>query len=132
MPRHYARLWKPLWFGRGSDGWPLLAVPIGGKHPDGVEVGLRTFELEPPVVHLLQASTGRELHTITGLTKVKLADLDGDGVSDLWGEVQGELRAFRGEAPEAWRALGQFHAADFTLQQSSLTKIPPLILTETQ
>ncbi len=35
--------------------------------------------------------------------------MNGDGLVDLWGEVQGELRAFRGEAPEAWRALGNVH-----------------------
>ena len=38
----------------------------------------------------------------------RFADLDGDGLADLWGAVDGELRAFRGEAPEAWRALGRF------------------------
>ncbi len=25
------RIWKPLWWGRGRDGWPLLAVPLGGR-----------------------------------------------------------------------------------------------------
>ena len=34
----------------------------------------------------------------------EFADLDGDGQADLWGAVDGELRAFRGEAPETWRA----------------------------
>ena len=52
------------------------------------------------------------MHTLTGLTKASLADLDGDGLADFWGEVGGELRAFRGEAPEAWRALGKFHPPD--------------------
>ncbi len=45
------------------------------------------------------------------LASPKYADLDGDGLTDLWGEVDGELRAFRGEAPEAWRALGRFDRA---------------------
>ena len=35
-----------------------------------------------------------------GLTNASEADLNGDGVADLWGETGGELRAFRGEAPE--------------------------------
>ncbi len=37
--------------------------------------------------------------------------MNGDGVADLWGETDGELRAFRGEASERWRALGYFEPA---------------------
>jgi hypothetical protein len=40
-----------------------------------------------------------------------VADLDGDGLTDLWGDADGQLRAFRGEPPEAWRALGPFSPA---------------------
>ena len=61
-----------------------------------------------PVVHLLEASTGRQQHTLIGLAQPRFADFDGDGLTDLWGDAGGELRAFRGEAPEAWRALGSF------------------------
>ena len=85
----FAQSSRPLLWGRGPDGWPLLAVAI-------------------PQVHLLELSSGRELQTLTGLTKPNLADLDGDGLADIWGEVKGQIRAFRGEAPEAWRALGRF------------------------
>ena len=49
-----------------------------------------------------------------GLARATFADLDGDGLLDLWGNSDGELRAFRGEAPEAWRALGLFRVADST------------------
>ena len=35
----------------------------------------------------------------------QVADLDGDGLEDLWGSVDGKLRAFRAEPPEAWRSL---------------------------
>ncbi len=108
----FTRVWKPLWWGRGPDGWPLLVIPLGGKHPTGVESSLQALHVGPPVVHVLEASTGREVHTVTGLTRAGVADLDGDGLADLWGEVDGELRAFRGEAPEAWRALGLFHPPD--------------------
>ena len=66
----------------------------------------------PPIVHILEASTGREVQTLTGLRATpSVADLDGDGLTDLWGEAEGQLRAFRGEAPEAWRALGAFYPA---------------------
>jgi hypothetical protein len=109
--RKFTRFWPLYWWSRGPDGWPLLAVPLGGAHPDGTE---RTFPraiLNPPIVHLLEASTGRERHTIAGLSRASIADLDGDGLADLWGKVDGEVRAFRGEAPEAWRALEVFYPA---------------------
>jgi hypothetical protein len=94
------QLGRLRWWGRGPDGWPLLAVPLG----------LSTSDF-PPLVHNLEASTGRVVSTVVGLGRVGVADLDGDGLTDLWGEADGQLRAFRGEAPEQWRALGWFGAA---------------------
>ncbi len=110
--RKFTRIWPLHWWGRGHDGWPLLAVPLGGSRPDGAERNYGRSVLSPPVVHLLEASTGIERHTVDGLSRPRFADLDGDGLADLWGEVDGELRAFRGEAPEAWRALGRFDPAN--------------------
>jgi PQQ-like domain len=105
-------LWAPLWFGRGPDGRPLLAVPLGGLESDESRAGFGGSSLAgAPSVHLLEASTGKELHVIDGLAQAGVNDLDGDGLTDLWGEVDGELRAFRGEAPEVWRALGTFSPA---------------------
>ena len=108
----FTRVWKPLWWGRGPDGWPLLAVPLGGRDPRGSEGIVPSDRLHPRIVHILEASTGKEVHTVPGLTKASIADLDGDGLADLWGEADGELRAFRGEVPEAWRALGRFGPPD--------------------
>ena len=88
------------WWGRGPDGWPLLAVPIGQSGSD-----------VPPIVESLEASTGRVVSSAVGLSKLGVADLDGDGLGDLWGEADGQLRAFRGETPELWRALGSFSPA---------------------
>ena len=105
------RILAPKWWGRGGDGWPLLAVPLGGEDPDEEVGALRADPDLPPVVHVLEASTGRERHRVLGLARAGVADLDGDGLDDLWGEVDGELRAVRGEAPEAWRALGRFEPA---------------------
>jgi PQQ-like domain len=103
------RILTPKWWGRGPDGWPLLALPMGGEIPEETMRLLRSAEpVAEPIVHLLEASTGRERHRVTGLASAGFADLNGDGLTDLWGEVDGELRAFRGEAPEAWRALGRF------------------------
>ena len=104
--RRFTRIGSPLWWSLGPDGWPLLALPLAPEW--GFRAGGPSI-LHPPAVHLLEASTGREVHRITGLTRPRLADLNGDGLEDLWGEVERELRAFRGEATEAWRALGEFH-----------------------
>jgi tRNA A-37 threonylcarbamoyl transferase component Bud32/outer membrane protein assembly factor BamB len=98
-------IWTPRWWDGGPNVGPLLAVPLGGP----VLTGFVPQPIAiPPVVHLLAASTGRELATLDGLAWPKLADLDGDGIDDLWGSVEGKLRAIRGERPEAWRALGRF------------------------
>src|SRR5262249_54540826 len=101
----FAVIWPLRWWGRGPDGWPLLAVALGSRNPQ-----LRS----PVVVYNLEAATGRNLSTAVGLFRPGVADLDGDGLTDLWGEAEGQLRAVRGEAPEAWRALGGFGpAAEF-------------------
>ncbi len=102
-----AQLWPLRWWGRGPDGWPLLAVPIGGQTN---RFGFNPAAV-PPIVHNLEASTGQAVSTAVGLGKAGADDLDGDGIADLWGEADGQLRAFRGELPEAWRALGLFAAA---------------------
>ena len=100
-----------FWWGLGSDGWPMLALPIGGKQEAGGDPDYRWFPPDPPVVHLLAAATGIEEHTVPGLTSPKVADLTGDGLADLWGAVDGKLVAIRAEPAEAWRALDGLHAA---------------------
>ena len=88
--------------------WP---ISLGGELPDGPRARMMYSQIYRPTVHVLEASTGRELHRAMGLSKTGVADLDGDGLTDLWGEADGQLRAFRGEPPEAWRALGQYAPA---------------------
>ncbi|HEX4589012.1 MAG TPA: VCBS repeat-containing protein, partial [Gemmataceae bacterium] len=100
-----------FWWGLGSDGWPMLALPIGGKQESGGDPDYRFFPPDPPVVHLLGAATGIEEHTVSGLTSPKAADLTGDGLADLWGALDGKLVAIRAEPAEAWRALDGLHAA---------------------
>ena len=100
-----------FWWGRGSDGWPMLALPIGGKEESGGDPDYRWLPPDPPVVHLLGAATGIEEHTVTGLTSPRVADLTGDGLADLWGAVDGKLVAIRAEPAEAWRALDGLHVA---------------------
>ena len=102
-----------FWWGQGSDGWPMLAVPIGGElAPGGAPPRVPPFSSpDPPVVHLLAGATGHEEHTIAGLSWPKTADLDGDGLTDLWGSIDTKLCAFRGGLPEPWRVLDRLQAA---------------------
>ncbi len=109
--RRSVMTWTPFLWGRGTDGWPMLAVPLGGTAATWIGQANPYPHREPPRVHLLSLITGRELHSIDGLSWPRPADLDGDGLADLWGSVSGNLRAYCGQAPEAWRALGRYHKA---------------------
>jgi hypothetical protein len=88
-----------------------LAVALGGDPAPGVPPENPYYPPDPPIVHLLAGSTGQEVHTIMGLSWPQTADLDGDGLSDIWGSVEGKLRALRGQVPETWRALGKLQRA---------------------
>jgi serine/threonine protein kinase len=105
-----------FWWGRGSDSWPMLVVPVGGDLAPGVTPP-RFYPFsspDQPVVHFLAAATGHEEHSITGLSWPKTADLDGDGWIDLWGSVENKLCAYRGRPSEAWRVIDRLHAdSDF-------------------
>ena len=122
LPENKYTAIRPLrWWGRGPDGWPLLAVPLGGPEPSR-EFDTNNTYMDCPVVHVLEASTGRELHQAGGLTRIGTADLDGDGLIDPWGSAGGELRSVRGNPPEAWRAFDPFRPAtkaNFTLGPNS-------------
>ncbi len=90
------QLGQPVFWTRGSDGWPRLVVPYVGDRP-----------APSPVLYLLSAGTGRLEAKSPGLSQPFLADLDGDR--------QPELGAF--SAP-SWtmrpmsRTLHVFHGAD--------------------
>ena len=96
-------IWAPKWWGHGPDGWPMLAVAVGGG-PEirlgevyGMSCGAPERFAEPEV-HVLERRQARSgiaclvwegrgspIWTVTGLA--------------ISGEVEGELRAFRGEGP---------------------------------
>ncbi len=101
----YAILWEPRWWGRGPDGWPVLGIPLGGVDPREAGPPSDPSFFHPATVHVLGASTGLEQNRVSGLSRAAVADLDGDGLPDIWGECEGQLRAYRGEPPECWRAL---------------------------
>ena len=105
LPRdRLTRIWKPQLWGRGPDGWPIVAIALRGRLRNSADAQERASRIHSPIVYALELSTGREVHTINGLTQPRSADFDGDGLVDLWGEFDGEIRAFRGETPELWQA----------------------------
>ncbi len=113
--------WTPRWWGRGSDGWPMLALSVGGFNSNWFYGPQTSAAFLQPTTHILEASTGKEAHSVIGLTTVEVADLDGDGITDLWGDVDGQLHAFRGETPLRWRAIGSYHpAGEFALRNGDM------------
>ena len=121
MPTDTMNKVLPLrWWGRGPDGWPLLALRMGGVDSRSAN----NMPPNPPIVHNLEASTGRDVATAVGLDAPGVADLDGDGLLDLWGEANGQLTAFRGEPPTLWRTLGLFGPADPPRDRADLIAPP--------
>ena len=52
------RIGAPCWWGRGPDGWPMLAIPIGGKDPEEERTDHSPEGSTPVVVHVLAAFDG--------------------------------------------------------------------------
>lgn len=90
------------WWHAGPDGWPMLIVPTNGG-PGGQDI-----------TYFLSTSDGRVQHTLPDVAEVTPADLDSDGIADLFYTVypQGAARhlAVRGAPPAAWRRLGLWRA----------------------
>jgi hypothetical protein len=62
----------------------------------------------PHVAFLFAADTGRPAHRWPGVTVEGVADLDGDGLLDLYGRRGDQFVTLRGTAPEVWRRLGRW------------------------
>jgi hypothetical protein len=93
----------------GAVGAPRLVVTYSGlpfSRIRGVPKG------EPVTRTFLFSADGKVEHTCEGFLAVGLADLDGDGIPDVYAlgpdRVGGpvKLHAFRGLPPERWRRLG--------------------------
>jgi hypothetical protein len=95
-----ARVGRLCWWQAGRDGRDHLGVPV----LDG-ETG--TF--------LLTGGTGRLASFLTAVDDPRTADLDGDGLLDLYYTHGGKLHALRGTPQRLWQRLGKGEPArDFT------------------
>ena len=98
---------RPIqWWQPGKDGWPQLVVPVE-RGPGG-----------QAVAYIVSASTGRVAHVLLGASYVEVADLNNDGIADLyyltWTKGPRLLTALKGLPPLEWRRTGAFEpAADF-------------------
>lgn len=102
---------EPLAFWEaGEDGWPLLLVPVQSGS------GSQT------TTYVLSSGSGSLLHVLPDAVQPRVADLDGDGLADLFDtrwetaatETVARLFAVRGRSPESWKRLGIWQpAADF-------------------
>lgn len=90
------------WWPSGVEGQPYLAVCVARwpKQPDGV--------------YMLESTSGRLLHAISGASEVQIADGNADGLPDLafgWSSSmsrhpgQTDMRVLRGAPPRAWARL---------------------------
>jgi outer membrane protein assembly factor BamB len=83
------------WWQTGSDGLPLLLVSCLDRNDQWQS-------------YALVASTGRVEHSLPGFGPVGVADLNRDGIPDVYGLIEegNRLQALRGVPPEPWRLLG--------------------------
>ena len=89
------------WWGPGPDGWPQLLVEYGrygGPHR----------------LQAIALGSGEAAHSVNEIRGPRTADLNGDGLADLWGTVKKNFEVIWGAPPVAWRLLGRCKpAADF-------------------
>jgi outer membrane protein assembly factor BamB len=100
-PLGFHRLTRPsapigplLWWQKDSDGWPLLVV---SQPPSSASSATASD------VIVLSASTGRLRHVLPELGDPGVADLNGDGIPDLYALRDGKLHSLAGGPPEPWR-----------------------------
>jgi outer membrane protein assembly factor BamB/predicted Ser/Thr protein kinase len=100
----------PRWWQAGVDGWPQLLVQI---------VDEQVPERES-LVCAFSAGTGKVSQYGYGMTSLRPADLDGDGLEDLIVfeskaadrcDFGGELKCLRGLAAQPWKRMGSLGSA---------------------
>jgi outer membrane protein assembly factor BamB len=103
-----------LWWEPGTDGRPLLVASLAQG------AGGRQEKSPLDRVYILTAATGQVAHVLEGAQAPRAADLNGDGLPDLYwlqphrepGPAHGgQLFALRGMPPERWRRAGKWEPA---------------------
>jgi tRNA A-37 threonylcarbamoyl transferase component Bud32/outer membrane protein assembly factor BamB len=112
----FERLGPLRWCQPGADGRPLLLASFLGYRLDSrtpqQDLGTRNLVAR---AWLYSAGTGKVAHTLPGFLSLESADLDGDGIPDLYGvhphdpNQPTKLHAFRGNPPENWRRPGTWY-----------------------
>ena len=109
--KYTARPALPQWWSLGSERGLALAVSMGAELTRTSAPANQEAPTERREVHILAAATGREVSSVVGLSEPRFADLDGDGLADLWGAAEGRLKAYRGERLRPGGRLGTWFPA---------------------
>jgi hypothetical protein len=95
------------WGLSNTDGWPDLLVTIVKK---------RNLKQDEHKIHIVALGQGLEIAATSDVNRIRIADLNGDGLSDLCylrESADGrELMSLAGTPPELWRRLGEVRLAD--------------------
>jgi tRNA A-37 threonylcarbamoyl transferase component Bud32/outer membrane protein assembly factor BamB len=112
----FSRLGALRWCQPGADGRPQLLVSFSGYRYDSRRPQQRNNTRNlVALAWLYSASTGKVAHALPGFLSLETADLDGDGIPDLYGlrphdpNQPTKLHAFRGSPPESWRRPGTWY-----------------------
>jgi outer membrane protein assembly factor BamB/tRNA A-37 threonylcarbamoyl transferase component Bud32 len=80
------------WWQKDAAGWPLLLVSQGPA-----------MSTNDASVFVLSATTGRLVHALPEFGMPGVADLNGDGLPDLYALRGGKIHSLAGQPGEAWR-----------------------------
>ncbi|HEY2253314.1 MAG TPA: VCBS repeat-containing protein, partial [Planctomycetaceae bacterium] len=101
-PKPFEPSGRLQWWQASQDGWPLLVVPVKGAGGQ-------------PITFILAAGTGRLTQLLPEVADPQIADVNGDGIPDLFhlAATQGSRRltVVKGAPPVDWRRTGDWQPA---------------------